>query len=876
MAHFPFSNPQLPFSHYADYDAITDDDSEDSNESDPLASNSEGEEPPSSNTHQLPNDIFAPSMGTLLAESFNRKRRRRRSRMLPGTKRARKSDVPRHLEKVMGKASFAYMSNKFEEAESLLQSVLDEAPNTSAAYRMLALMWEERGEGDKALETYMKAAELDMGDRDLWKRNAVMWEERGELEKSIFCLSRALRGTALEDRDALMARADLYMRLEKFRMAANSFIQVSRLEPMNTHIARFIFDAYAKARCLHRAVPVLEDMVRFCERNAPRGRGADAQERHELQLGKLVEILVEVHFREKAYHEALMLLAHSENRNRSKGRPLPFVHKLMMAISQYRLGSETLASATLLEFLRSPSATAKHRFLLWQVAEAYRDRANFTNAARAYTELSNVEDPDELVEVFLQRALCHKELKDREGARRDLETVLQLDGSHVEASLRLVEFLDDGETFNCRRGDRVVTIGKGSRYSRDIASLKPRAGSGERKQGAELLHNANLLYEGGDYGGYLAHLYPALEAALRVDAVDMVRDDGGEESGEDLDDDSLLLGDEEGRVPARRQRRSVGDQGKGSDVIGRFSGRHLGEEQQAKLQMLGGAIMRATYGEAFVAIVERMVESFRVEGNIACAYGVTRVFESLSHLKAKNSNKIRWRLKMWDISVCLAAGDFARAHEHARVLAIECPLNADAWYAFFLADHHMSTLGDGYHIRSARCIARLVKKYPRSLFMLIVGGNVSSRGGVNSRSYALGMYLRAYKIRPTNALICLCVGVQLLHVVMSRRVLNRNERVSQALGFLNEYRKRRLQGHTKLRSKWLEMEGDYNLGRAMHELGLVEAASFMYRKVLRAGGASIPVWLDLRRDAAYNLAQIYRQKGAVRLAGEITQRYLMF
>lgn len=876
MALSPSPNQQLPPPDAADHEANSVD-SEDSTESDPLASDSDRGPPAASSTrHQVLNDIFAPSMHTLLAESFGRKRRRRRSQILPGAKRARKSDIPRHLERVMGSASFAYMSSKFEEAERLLQNVIDEAPNTSAAYRMLALIWEEKGDADKALETYMKAAELSIGDRELWKRNAVMWEERGELEKSVYCLSRALRGTALEDRDALMARADLYMRMAKFRMAADSFIKVSRLEPMNTSVARLIVDAYTKARVLHRAVPVLEDMVRFCERNAPRGRGADAVERHELQLGRLVEILVEVRFREKAYHEALMLLAHSENRTRSKGRPLPFAHKLMMAICRYRLGSEELASATFLEFLRSPSATAKHRFLLWQVAEAYRDCGKFANAARAYTQLANIEGPDELVEVFLQRALCLKELKDREGAKKDLETVLQLDGGHVEASLRLVEFLNDGETFNCLKGDKVVTIGRATRQSRDGTTARSKGGGGERKQATQLLSTANLLYEGGDYGGYLSHLYPALEAALRVDAVDMVRDEDGEESAEDIDEDSLPIEDEEGRSRTGKKRMSVGDQERGSDIIGRFSRRHLGEEEQRKLQVLGGAIMRAAYGEAFVEIVERIVESFRVEGNIACGYGVARVFESLSHLRTKNSNKLRWRLKMVDISVCLAAGDFARAYDHARLLAIDCPLDADVWYAFFLADHHMSTVCDGYHVRSARCIARLMKKHPKSLYMSIVGGNVSARGGVNSRSYALGMYLRAFKIRPSNALICLCVGVQLLHLVMSRRVVNRNERVSQALGFLNEYRRRRLQNPTGLKKKWLEMEGDYNLGRAMHELGLVDAASFMYRKVLQVVAPTIPVWLDLRRDAAYNLAQIYREKGAVRLATEVTQRYLMF
>ncbi len=76
-------------------------------------------------------------------------------------------------------------------------------------------------------------------------------------------------------------------------------------------------------------------------------------------------------------------------------------------------------------------------------------------------------------------------------------------------------------------------------------------------------------------------------------------------------------------------------------------------------------------------------------------------------------------------------------------------------------------------------------------------------------------------------------------------------------------------------------EAYYNLGRAMHQLNLLPAALFYYKKALELG-PSIPQEgeegdniFDLRREIAYNISIIYRSSDSHDLARFYIEKYIV-
>ena len=75
---------------------------------------------------------------------------------------------------------------------------------------------------------------------------------------------------------------------------------------------------------------------------------------------------------------------------------------------------------------------------------------------------------------------------------------------------------------------------------------------------------------------------------------------------------------------------------------------------------------------------------------------------------------------------------------------------------------------------------------------------------------------------------------------------------------------------------------NYNLGRAMHQLGLLPAALFYYKKALELGPSIVNTHndqndvniFDLKREIAFNVSLIYSNSGNLQLARYYTEKYI--
>ena len=116
-------------------------------------------------------------------------------------------------------------------------------------------------------------------------------------------------------------------------------------------------------------------------------------------------------------------------------------------------------------------------------------------------------------------------------------------------------------------------------------------------------------------------------------------------------------------------------------------------------------------------------------------------------------------------------------------------------------------------------------------------------------------------------IIALMLALTFTHMACQKFSARKHSLVVQACAFLNTYS--HLRGHCQ--------ETCYNLGRAMHQLGLLPAALHYYKKVLDldpvvpGGGPDY----DLKREAAHNIALIYKNSGTKDLARLYLQKYVV-
>lgn len=103
---------------------------------------------------------------------------------------------------------------------------------------------------------------------------------------------------------------------------------------------------------------------------------------------------------------------------------------------------------------------------------------------------------------------------------------------------------------------------------------------------------------------------------------------------------------------------------------------------------------------------------------------------------------------------------------------------------------------------------------------------------------------------------------------MQRQSDNRHLQIVQAFSFLLNYRDSRIASENPGRVQ----EAEYNIGRALHQLGLLHLALPYYERALSVRG--VDAKYDLTQSAAYNVQLIYVMSGNPGKARDIVEEYL--
>uniref|UniRef100_A0A671Z3H2 General transcription factor IIIC, polypeptide 3 n=1 Tax=Sparus aurata TaxID=8175 RepID=A0A671Z3H2_SPAAU len=166
-----------------------------------------------------------------------------------------------------------------------------------------------------------------------------------------------------------------------------------------------------------------------------------------------------------------------------------------------------------------------------------------------------------------------------------------------------------------------------------------------------------------------------------------------------------------------------------------------------------------------------------------------------------------------------------------------------------------------HHQRHHRFCLRLLLKHPENHALCVLCGHNAMVSG--SFKHALGQYVQAFQTHPDNPLYSLCVGLTFFHMASQKYVAKRHALVLQGFSFLWRY--------VELRGEC--QESMYNLGRALHQMGLTHLAIHYYQKALTMPAPKLEGMpddqVDLQREIAFNLSLIYQASGNMGMARQL-------
>ncbi|XP_015118075.1 general transcription factor 3C polypeptide 3 [Diachasma alloeum] len=211
---------------------------------------------------------------------------------------------------------------------------------------------------------------------------------------------------------------------------------------------------------------------------------------------------------------------------------------------------------------------------------------------------------------------------------------------------------------------------------------------------------------------------------------------------------------------------------------------------------------------------------------------------------------------------------------------LSCIYNNDSYYGYNLArdlvrDRKKETLWNLLNIviqraddsRHNRFIMRLLGREDVFSYIHVLHANNCLVSG--TYKYALNDYMSLFKVGPS-ALLALLIGVTFLQMSSQKFSGKKHRLATQAMAFFKKYR--------DMRGRDMRQESNYNIARAMHQLGLMTNAVQFYKLVLEEERSELVrarECLDLKREAAFNLHLIYMHSGNTELARIYLEEFIV-
>ncbi|XP_001369886.2 general transcription factor 3C polypeptide 3 isoform X1 [Monodelphis domestica] len=764
-----------------------------------------------------------------------------------------RSKLPRALRGLMGEANIRFARGEREEAILMCMEIIRQAPLAYEPFSTLAMIYEDQGDMEKSLQFELISAHLNPSDTEEWVRLAEMSLEQDNIKQAIFCYTKALKYDPTNVR-YLWERSSLYEQMGEHKMAMDGYRRIlNLLSPFDgerfMQLARDMAKSYYEASDVTSAINIIEE----------------AFSKHQSLVSmEDVNIAAELYISNKQHDKALEVITDfsgivlwkkvidksmpEENKDLMDGQeneesmanqafsediipeekvtctipegvPIDITVKLMVCLVHLNI-LDPLDSllTTLVE--QNPEDMGD---LYLDVAEAFLDVGEYNSALPLLTALVCSERYN-LAVVWLRHAECLKALGYMERAAESYGKVVDLAPLHLDARISLSTLQQQ-----LGRPEKALEALE-PMYDPDTLAQDANAAQQELKL---LLHRSTLLYSQGKMYGYVDTLLTMLAMLLKVA---MNRAQVCLISSSKSGERHLYL------IKVSRDKISDNNDQETANC-----------DAKAIFAVLTSVLTKDDWWNLLLKAIYSLCDLSRFQE------AELLVDSSLEYYSFYDDRQKRKELEYFGLSAAILDKNFRKAYNYIRIMLMENVNKPQLWNIFNQVTMHSQD------VRHHRFCLRLMLKNPDNHALCVLNGHNAFVSG--SFKHALGQYVQAFRTHPDEPLYSLCIGLTFIHMASQKYVLRRHALIVQGFSFLNRYLS--LRGPCQ--------ESFYNLGRGLHQLGLMHIAIHYYQKALELPPLALEGiesdQLDLRRDIAYNLSLIYQSSGNMGMARKLLYTY---
>ncbi|XP_048758832.1 general transcription factor 3C polypeptide 3-like isoform X2 [Ostrea edulis] len=731
------------------------------------------------------------------------------------------NDLPIHLEGMMGEANLKFAKGDHEEAISICMEIIRMAPEAYMPFQTLGMIYEDQGDLKKSLQYSLIAAYLNPVDRDGWIRLAELSLELQDKQQAIICYSKAIRADPQNpsNLDIFWNRSHLYEELGEKKRALEGYKAMMKIAPPKDgdrymELARTITKHYYEE---DDKVSAMETMKNAFESNSENVTAED------------VNLIMELLMTQKMFLQAIEVLVNhcgvvfNLNINREWSKDVALNTSLI------ENGAVKIVSVAIPELLPIDLRVKLGICLIQNKLNGI--------AQVVVTPLFN-EDMEEVGDLYLDVAEAYMDQEYFAEAKSILQQLVHSENFNLAAVwLRLAECLNSlGELEGAVDAySKVVEMAPshiGARMS--LSTLQQHLGKHEealkvlqrdesdglltKQEKSLLMHKCMLLHAQGKFDEFQDTCKSLLFNMFK-----------------NLNDPDFIKA-----VYCCRSYKTR---------------RELLQEhfKQGYKESTKSEIPVDDLWDLFVKLCEMLLNNKKYEDLLqVTALGMSCPYFMLEPRKLKQT-------EFMCLIACLLTKNESFAFSHVREICIKEGNKNQVWN---LLNQVLLIATENRH---NRFYLRYLLNNPDHVPVELINGHNAALSG--TYKYALGEYVAVLRHCPEDPLVNLCIGLTFIHLAGQKFSSKKHSLFCQGLTFLNNY--------TELRGECQETY--YNMGRALHQLGLTYAAVHYYKK-----GLSYPPVVedeenrfDLTRQLAYNLMLIYKNSGSDALARQIMHQYLV-
>ncbi|XP_054719964.1 general transcription factor 3C polypeptide 3-like [Uloborus diversus] len=728
--------------------------------------------------------------------------------------------LPKELEGLMGAANLNFAKGNTEDAIKMCMELIRTAPTAQEPFQTLGVIYEELGEPKKSFQCYLVAAYLNPSDTDEWIRLAELCLEQNQLQLAISCYTQAIRNEP-SNVNFVWERCNLYEQIGDRKKALLGYEQILR-HLSNPEDGQTCVDMSREIAKVHHGNNDFVNAIKVLE--------TAFNKFPSLITSEDVNFLLELQLSQKFYKAAV------KNFVQHCGVKLEVPGKEISSCEEISNFSEEDFNSIAKCYV--PEVLPIDLFVKVLVCLIH---LKALTAVKPMVESLKKENAEEIGDLFLDVAEAFMDNSEHQLATPLLQKLLATTSYDLPAVwMRYADCMFITSTLEdaIKAYQKVIKLAPSYQEAR-LALSKIYLDMGQVQEATNVLRQE---YEEGGEGSAVG-IEALYQRCKLLEA---------EERWEEYVSAAILLQyshcvyletDEEFNAVLTNQtlKRKI-------EVLRELKS----QPKKSCPEFVGQNISVTEMWDIFQKVCQKLLEMKRFEELQTISLSILT-----SSMFMKNPDYVK-EIEFQALLSCV----FNKSHYYAYILVKDLVLkhinNPKAWNLFALIVTYCQ------ENRHNRFCLRLMMKHQDHLALGVLNGHNAMISG--TYKHALGEYMCILKERPNDVFVTFCVGITFIHMACQKFATKRQFLMIQGFAFLSQY----------LKLKGPYQETFYNIGRALHQLGIKDAAVHYYKKALIA-----PVIIkdqevfDLRREIAYNLCLIYQSVGATDLAYVYSRKYII-